>query len=486
MTTQDDRVDRLTPERRLLLERALLARKAAGTRGIPRRERVGPVPLSYSQQRLWFLDRLDPDSATYNASLVNRLIGPLDIAALQTAIAGLVQRHEPLRTAFISEDGEPRQVVLTEASPELRVVDVSGADDAAILSAVETEVRRPFDLERDVLLRALLLRVGVDDHVLVLTVHHIACDGWSRAITYSDLAELYAAQVENRPDALTSLAVRYTDYAEWQRERLSAERLERELQFWRGALAGAPTALQLPTDKPRPTVQSFSGAHEWFTLPGELASSLGALARARGATPFMALLAAFGVLLSRVCGQDDVLVGSPVANRQQAELAPLVGFFVNTLVLRVAVADEASYLDLIDQVRGTTTSAFAHQEVPFELIVDALRLPRDASRNPLFQVNFRVNSGQGAVLQLPGLTTVPMTVEQGSSRFDLAMELEYHADNALGGYVEYNLELFEPATIRRLVAQFREVLTQLVQHPSEPIGRLPLAVMRTTSSRSWG
>ncbi|REG14198.1 phosphopantetheine binding protein, partial [Archangium gephyra] len=354
--------------------------------------RDGALPLSFAQQRLWFLDQLEPGSAFYNVPAVVKLKGELDVGALERSFEELVRRHEALRTTFRVENGEPVQVISEEPRLAFPVEELSGLPEAEreaeAKRRVEEEALRPFDLARGPLLRTKLLKLGEREHVLVLVMHHIVSDGWSMGLLVRELGGLYEAFSRGKPSPLAELPVQYADYAAWQRQWLSGEVLEEQLGYWRKQLEGAPPALELPTDKPRPAVQSFRGGYRGFQWPRELQDAVKALAKKEGATPFMVLLAAFQTVLARYAGQQDVSVGSPIANRTRAETEGLIGFFVNTLVLRSKLDGDTTFRELLGQVREVTLGAYAHQEVPFEKLVEELRPERDLSRGPLFQVMF--------------------------------------------------------------------------------------------------
>ncbi|HEY0411492.1 MAG TPA: condensation domain-containing protein, partial [Candidatus Dormibacteraeota bacterium] len=331
-------------------------------------ERTAALPLSFAQERLWFIDRLDPGSAVYNIPVAWRLEGALDQAALERSLGEIVRRHEALRTVFAEVDEAPVQVVAPFGAFALPVEDLSGlgeADrEAAVRRRAGEEAARPFDLSEGPLFRAALLRLAAEDHVLLLVVHHIVSDGWSMGVLYRELSVLYEAYREGRTSPLPELGVQYADYAAWQREHLRGEVLDRQLAYWKERLAGAPELLEVPTDHPRPAVQTFRGAHERIQLSVELLERLQALGRSEGATLYMVLLGAFQVLLSKYSGSDDVVVGSPIAGRTRGEVEALIGFFVNTLVLRADLSGEPTFLDLLRRVRATALAAYAHQDVP--------------------------------------------------------------------------------------------------------------------------
>ncbi len=349
-------------------------------------------------------------SAGYGIAIGLRIAGDLRPELLEAAINGVVERHEALRTTFVAgPDGMAVQEIAAELRlvlPVIDLVDIEGETEARRL--FRAEASRGFDLQRGPLLRPLLVRLGDREHRLLLNLHHIVADGWSAGILVRELGEIYRALAEGRPPLLPPLAVQYGDFALWQRQWLSGETLETQIDWWKEALAGAPTVLELPTDRPRPPVQSFRGGTRAVTLPAALAAALRALGRRRGATLFMTLLAGFDVLLYRYTGQDDLLVGSPIANRPRAELEPLIGLFVNTLVLRGRLGARPRFRELLDRVRGNALDAYAHQDLPFERLVEELHVERSLARTPLHQVVFALQNNPATSISLPGLTLEPL------------------------------------------------------------------------------
>ncbi|MFG2602568.1 non-ribosomal peptide synthase/polyketide synthase [Streptomyces sp. NPDC048514] len=427
-----------------------------------------PAPLSYAQQRLWFLDRFEPGSTEYTTLSVLRLRGPLDRAALHTALDGLVARHEALRTTFEEHDGQARQIVHPPSPVDLPLEHLT--DAAGLDALLDRAAATPFDLAAGPLLRARLACLAADDHVLILAVHHIVTDGWSMGVLGRDLGELYTAAHENRPAALPALPVRYTDFAAWQRTR--ADRIEAGLGHWRQALAGV-TPLELPTDRPRPAVRTRDGALLTFTLPAALTERLRERGREADATLYMTLVTACQVLLARWAGQQDLTVGTVTAGRDRPELHDMVGMFVNTLVLRARVRPELPFRELLSEVRGTVLDAFAHQEVPFERVVDALQPERDTSRTPLFQVMVALHNLGAEALRLPGLQTEPVTPPVRNATFDLAFDF-VEQDGGLTGYLEYDTGLFDTATVVQLADRLRILLEAAAEDPGRPVGALPL------------
>ncbi|RMF36691.1 MAG: non-ribosomal peptide synthetase, partial [Chloroflexi bacterium] len=384
----------LPPEKRALLELLLKEEGVDLSRSLilPRKREGNALPLSFAQQRLWFLDQLAPNTPLYNIPDAIRLRGPLDVAVLERSLNEIVRRHESLRTTFRATDGKPVQVIAPTLKLPLPLVDLSGLPKAAREAEVQRlateEAQRPFDLSRGPLLRVTLLRLGDEEHVALLTMHHIISDGWSMRVLVQELAALYDAFSHGRPSPLPDLPIQYADFALWQREWLQGEVLEEQLAYWKQQLSGSPPVLELPTDRPRPPVQSFRGAHRPFMLPRPLSQAIKALCRREGVTPFMLLLAAFQTLLHRYTGQDDISVGTPIANRNRAEIEGLIGYFANTLVLRTDLSGDPPFRELLKRVREVALGAYAHQDLPFEMLVDALQPERDLSHTPLFQVMF--------------------------------------------------------------------------------------------------
>ena len=422
---------------------------------VPASER--PAPLSFAQQRLWFLAQLDPSSAVYNLPLAVDLRGDLDVPCLTAALREIVRRHEALRTTFHVIGAEPVQVVGGAEGVLLPVVDLSGAPGGEARRLTAEDAGRPFDLQKGSVFRSLLLRLGPAEHRLVVTLHHIASDGWSLGVFTRELAGLYKGFGEGRPPALPELPVQYSDFAIWQRRWLTGDVLARELAFWKEELRGLPPGLDLPTDRPRPPLQTFRGGSRPFVLDAGSAAGLRRLARAEGATLFMALLASFQSLLARVSGQDDLAVGTPVAGRTRAELEGLIGFFVNTLVLRVSLADDPAFRELVARTRERCLAVSAHQDLPFERLVEELKPERNLARPPLFQVLLVFQNTPRVPLDLPGLDVQARAVETGTAKFELHLSLEESA-GGLAGALEYNRDLFDAATVDRLLGHYATIL----------------------------
>ncbi len=439
--------------------------------------RNGALPLSFAQQRLWFLDQLEPGNAFYNVPAALRLKGPLDYQAFQQSFSEIVRRHEILRTTFGTVDGQPVQVIgpgLTMPLPMLDLRQTPEAErEAEVRRLIDHDARKPFDLERGPLLRAALLRLGEQEHVLVMTLHHIIADGWSAGVLVREIAMTYPALAAGRPSPLSALAIQYADYATWQRQWLHSEAIHGQIGYWKRQLAGSPPLLELPTDRPRPAVQNYDGARRPFMLPQGLSDQLKVLSQQAGVTLFMTLAAVFQTLLARYSGQDDICIGTPVANRSRAEISGLIGFFVNMLVLRGDLSGDPSFRELLERVQKVATEAYAHQDVPFEMLVDELQPERNLSHTPLFQVVIALQKAPLQRLELPGITLEPMLADSLTAKFDLTLSLVERTDG-LRGAVEYNTDLFDEATIARMLGHFQTLLEAVVVDPDQRISRLPL------------
>ncbi|WP_166212928.1 non-ribosomal peptide synthetase, partial [Cognatiluteimonas telluris] len=468
-----------------ILRRRLLATAVPNRQldSIPIADRAGVIPLSSAQQRLWFIDQLDPaGGSAYHVPTGLRFRGELDVAALKWALDRIVARHENLRTTFAKVDGSPRQVIAPESTSfglvEQDLQDLGGLDPQsqtdAVLALANKEARAPFDLEAGPLIRGRLLRLAADDHVLLLTMHHIVSDGWSIGVLVREFSTLYTAHLRGEPDPLPPLPIQYADYAVWQRAWLQGEALQRQLGFWRGHLSGAPALLELPTDRPRPPVQSYAGGAALVELPAELVQDIRSFSKRHGATAFMTLLASWSVLLSRLSGQSDIVVGSPAANRQRAELAPLTGFFVNTLALRTSLEGDPSVADMMAQVKRVALEAYSNQETPIELVFEALQPVRSMSHSTLFQTMLAFNNTpSGGVLGLPGLSLSGVEMPNDKSRFDMTLSLTEIGDR-IGGGLEYASDLFDAATIERWLGYWQRLLAAMVADDTQRVGAMPL------------
>ncbi|WP_158616584.1 non-ribosomal peptide synthetase [Corallococcus sp. CA054B] len=454
-------------------------------------DRAPEAPLSYAQERLWFLDQLEPGDARYHLPAAVRLQGPLDIAALRRGLDEVVHRHEALRTTFSQHQGRATQRVHAHVPFELPEVDLSAlspaARDAEVHQLAKQEARAPFALAQGPLLRGRLLRLGPDEHVLLLTLHHIVADGESVAVLLRELGALYAAFSTGAPPALAPLPLQYIDFALWQREWLADGVLERQLTHWKQRLAGAPSVLELPTDRPRPAVRTLAGGRHEIHLPAALAGGLAELGRREGATPFMTLLAAFQTLLLRYTGQDDLVVGCPLSNRTRVETEGLIGFFVNTLPLRTDASGNPTFRQLLGRVRESVLAAHEHQDVPFEKLVEALAVERDLGRTPLFQVAFSYQDAPLPSRALQGLHLTLLESESAPAKFDLDLALERGEDGGLTARFEYDADLFDAASIARLAEHFQVLLSSIAAAPNGHVGDLSLmtAEERHTLLHGW-
>ena len=442
---------------------------------LKRADRSVPQPLSFAQQRLWFLDQLAPGNAFYNMPTKWRMQGALNVSALELAINEIVARHEVLRTTFGMNGVEPTLIVSQERRDVWSVRDLSALSDvvreeqANVL--VSEEARRPFDLQHGPVFRATLLRLSAVDHVLVLNTHHIASDGWSLGVMRHELFTLYEAFVAEQPSPLAPLAVQYADYAAWQRTHFEGDVLDRQLAYWKEHLRDASPSIDLPTDRPRPPVQTYRGSSEVTQLPIELVDSLNALSRKEGATVFMTLLAGFCALLSRYSGQQDVVVGSAIAGRTHGDTENLIGLFVNTLALRTDLSGDPSFRQLLGRVRKTTINAYAHQDVPFERLVEELKPVRDSSRSPLYQVMLVLQNTPNHKVAMSGVQVTAFGSDNETSQTDLVLSLVEHP-NGIRATLKYNTDLFNADTIERMLEHYRNLLERLSQNPDEKVSQV--------------
>ncbi|HLJ32960.1 MAG TPA: condensation domain-containing protein, partial [Ktedonobacteraceae bacterium] len=478
-----ERLAKLSPEQRVALFQRL-KEKQRGEQAvgglIQRQERnVRAFPLSYAQERLWFLDQFEPGSSAYTIAQALLLRGSLHPKILQQTLALLISRHETLRTTFVAIDGQPQQVIATAGTVALPLIDLQGLAkderEVEITRLADMEAHRPFDLTRGPLLRVTLLRPEPTEHIVLLSMHHIISDAWSGSIFRQELLTIVAELARGAPVELPALPIQYVDFALWQRQRLQGAALETQLSYWKTKLAAIPV-LQLPADHPRPSLQTFRGAAQSLALSEALTKALHRLARQEGATLFMILLAAFNVLLYRYTGQEDIAVGSLIANRTRAEIEGLIGFFVNTLVLRTDVSGNPTFRELLQRDREVCLEAYGHQDLPFERLVDALQPERSLSYSPLFQVMCTLEN-------MPVLSST--TTEHGSleiyalptgtatSKFDLSLFLS-ESQHGLTMEVEYNTDLFEPGTIQRMLTHLRILLEGIVEQPGCKVAQLPL------------
>ena len=464
--------------RQALLQKLLRAEgfRASDTDPILPREQHGPAPLSFAQQRLWFLQQLEPESYVYNIPVALRIEGPLNLAALEESMNKVICRHESLRTNFRTANGQAFQFINPPFSLHLSPEDIEAATETLrereIVNRANQELRHAFDLTQGPLLRAALLRFSETDHVLLLTLHHIVADGWSIGVLLRDLGAYYGSSQGRRPD-LPPLPVQYADFTAWQRHEKHNALLAAELAYWKHELAGIPPRLELPTDRPRPERRTFRGSNIPFLVPRKLQERLMQLGQSEGATLFMVLLAAFNVLLHRYSGQGDIAVGTPVAQRNRPEIEELIGFFVNTLVLCTQLSGDFTFRELLRRVKEVSLGAFAHQDLPFEKLVEELHPQRNLGQSPLFQVMLDLQNAPMALEQISGLRLSLAPVETDTAKFDLTLTF-CQTSQGLDAALEYSAELFDEATARRMAANFLTLLEGISEHPDRQIALLPL------------
>ncbi|MCI0491098.1 MAG: condensation domain-containing protein [Blastocatellia bacterium] len=473
----------MTPERFELARMLLEEQGVAFSRlMITPQKRPDRIPLSFAQQRLWFLDQLKPGNSAYNIHLPVRMIGKLNLTALQQTISEIVRRHETLRTTFTSEEGLAFQVIAPVRPVALPVVDLTGLQqnerEAEAKRLLMEESLCPFDLSKGPLLRNCLIRLGEEDHIAALTTHHIISDAWSMGVFISEVGKLYKPFCEGDNSPLPELPIQYADYAIWEQRWLSAEVLDEQLAYWKRQLGGSLPVIGLPTDKPRPSEESFNGAHLSLALSAELSDRLNRLSRGEGATLFMTFLAAFKVLLFSYSQQEDIIVGTSNSNRSRAETESLIGFFINTLVLRTDLSGNPTFKELLGRVRKVTLEAFAHQNVPFKKLVEAINPERAGNRSPLNQVKFVLQNAPAGSLDLPGLTLIPLNYEVTSAHCDLTL---YVATNAQGltATFEYSTELFNASTIERMLQHFEKLLDNIARMPDASLRVLSEEIVQT-------
>ncbi|MBD2448701.1 non-ribosomal peptide synthase/polyketide synthase [Nostoc sp. FACHB-152] len=450
------------------------------TAPILRRVENADLQLSYAQQRLWFLDQFEPDSPFYNIPIALRLTGKLELTALEQSLQEIIARHEALRTNFITIDGQPIQVIRGIGNSEQEVVSVvdlkhlsANEQEIAVQQIGQLQFSQPFDLAKEALVRAKLVVLSDTENILFVCMHHIVADGWSMGVFISELATLYNAYSIGQSSPLAPLPIQYADFAIWQRQWLVEDVLQSQLSYWEQQLKDAPALLSLPTDRPRPSVQTYNGTHQEFALSGELTNKLAKLSQEQGVTLFMTLLAAFDTLLYRYTGQEDILVGSPIANRDRSEIEGLIGFFVNTLVMRTDLAGNPTFSELLSRVRDMAMSAYSHQHLPFEMLVEALQPERDLSYTPLFQVMFVLQNAPTSGLELTGLNVSSFLIKGTTSRFDLTLIMQ-NSPTGLVGVWEYNTDLFDASTIDRMTSHFVTLLEGIIANPEQRISQLPL------------
>ena len=448
---------------------------AAADNAIPRRPAGGPAPLSLEQQRLWFFNQLEPGSALYNMPIASRMRGPLNPAALQQALDAVLARHEALRTRFVGQ--EPAQTIDAASSVPMHTIDLRhlpvAQREAEARRLLEVEAKVPFDLSRDLMVRTVLVRLDDQDWVFLVMMHHIASDDWSWRVFCSEVAAAYAAIVANRKAEFPEPPIQYGDFAVWQKEWLRGDVLKKELEYWKKQLADAPPVLELPTDFPRPVSQTFRGACEWLDFSPRLSDEVNALSQAGNFTPYMILLAAFQALLHRYTGQEDIVLGSPVAGRSRASLENLIGLFVNMLVLRTKLDGNTTFFEVLHRTQATVLEALAHQEMPFDKLVEELQPERSASYSPLIQVMFALQDELSDNLKLPGLAISQFPLDPGTAKFDLTFTI-VKSGAQYRCCAEYNTDLFEAATVRRMLAHYERILESVASDPDQPLADIPL------------
>ncbi|HOM71830.1 MAG TPA: amino acid adenylation domain-containing protein, partial [Armatimonadota bacterium] len=475
MSDLSRRIANLPPEKRALLEKRLAQQKSLedARKSIPRAAVSDRYQLSFCQERLWFLDQLEPGSPMYNILKAVRISGKLDIASLQRALDKVLAKHISLRTNFTSTDGIPYQFIREIPPIELPVLDLSHLSgdmlDSEISRIGRDEVWKPFDLLKDPLIRFLLLRIQAEEHLLIFVVHHIVFDGWSMSVFVRDIAET----CESLEADLQELPIQYVDYAAWQREWLQGDVLDKQLSYWKSRLGDDFPVLDLPTDYPRPAVQSYRGDRITRTLPSDLVSRLKAFSQAEGATMFMTLLTAFKILLSSYTGRGDIVVGCPIAGRTKVETEQLIGFFVNMLVIRTNIERKQSFRELLRQVREVSLGAYAHQDLPFEKLVEELQPERNPSRTPLFQVVFNYRNMPPASVKTKSLKMDVIDLESGIVRFDLDLEITENSEGLFCTF-DYNSDLFKPETIHRMLDHYEVLLKGITTEPDKPVKDIPI------------
>lgn len=476
MTELSARLANLSPAKRALLQQRLQEQSGQGRRSTIPCRNAPAAPLSFAQQRLWFLSQLEPELPIYTVAHTAELTGNLRIDLVQRVLDTIVQRHTLLHSRVDDSTGEPVLHTLSPQPVPLTVVDLrqeSIADrDQSVQRLIQQAIQQPFDLSQGSMLRAVVIQLDPTRALLLLTNHHIISDDWSIAVFWREFATLYSAFSTGQASPLTDLPIQYGDFAHWQRQWLQGETLQSQLEYWTQQLGGELPDLELPLDRPRPAVQTFNGAQLELVLDSALTEQLKLLSRQEGATLFMTLLAAFNLLLHRYTGQDDVVVGSPIANRNQIETEGLIGLFANMLVLRTDLSGNPTARSLIGRVRERAIAAYAHQDLPFEKLVAALQPNRDRSRSPLFQVVFALQTQPSLSFTLPELTLTPSDVDTGIAHFDLSIDL--FEGEEIQGWVNYNTDLFDAATIQRLIGHYQTLLAAIVAHPDQPISTLPI------------
>jgi hypothetical protein len=472
------RIAALSPEKRQLLLQKLNNKKEdvlSHTKIKPQGRESNTFPLSFSQQRLWFLDQLQPGNPALNICQFMRLSGWLNVPALEQSFQEVVKRHEALRTTFTIVNGQPLQVISPASVFTIQLVNFQELPldkrESEVLHLAKQETQKSFDLTQDCLLRVTLLKLSETEHILLLSIHHIAADAWSIGVLISEITTLYENFSRGYPSPLPELRIQYADFAVWQRQWLQGEKLETLLSYWQQQLGGQLPVLQLPTDMPRPKVQTFNGARQCLVLPKSFSEQLKALYQREGITLFMILLAGFKTLLYWYTGQEDIVIGTDIANRNQPEIRGIIGFFVNQLVLRTDLSRNPSFRELLERVREVTLEAYSHQDLPFDKLVDALNPVRHTARSPLFQIKLILENTQAPALQLSNLTIKPLEVEKKTTQLDLLWEIT-ETQQGIVAALEYNTDLFYAPTIARMLKHFETLLNQVVAKPTAKLNEL--------------
>ena len=465
----------LSPAKRALFEKWM--RGKFTDQSIPQRSHQNPAPLSFAQERLWFLDQLQPNQPLYNEAYAFRLEGSLNVTALTQSLNEILYRHEVLRVNFTTIDRQPFQIISPILTLALPIVDLQLLSKdklkAEVQRLVTEEQARPFDLANDPLVRVTLLQLYEAQYVLLFTMHHIVCDQWSFGVIIREIVALYKAFFRDKPSSLPELPIQYVDFAIWQRQWLQGEVLEAQVSYWKQQLSGAPALLELPTDHPRPPIQTNRGAKQSLVLSKSLAEALRVLSQQEKATLFMTLLAAFQTLLYRYTSQDDIVVGTTISGRNRAEIEGLIGFFVNTLVIRTDLSGTPSFREILNRIREVALGAYANQDLPFEQLVEKLQPKRNLSHTPLFQVMFQLHNTPTTTLELPGLTLSPLEFDKETAKFDLTLSM-VEIKQGLIGTLEYNTDLFNAATITQMLGHFQSLLEGIVVNPDQQISKLPI------------
>jgi len=476
--TISTRRSQLSPAKQAILEKRLRGECKSDNQEkfIPRRSQQNPVPLSYAQQRLWFLAQLEPDSPFYNVPGVVRLQGQLNFEALQDSLQKIINRHEALRCNFQIVEDNPVALISPKKSLLFPIVDISelpaNLQAAEVKKLAYQEAQQPFNLSSDLLLRAKLVQLNAEEHVLLFTMHHIVSDGWSIGVLVHELATLYQA-FGNGNSPLPELPIQYGDFAIWQQDYLQGEVLTTQKKYWKQQLGGSLPVLQLPTDYPRPAVQSYKGNKHCFTVSKSLTTALKNLSQQAGATLFMTLLAAFKTLIYRYVKEDDIIIGTAIANRNLPQIEKLIGFFVNTLVLRTDVSGNPSFLDLLARIKEVTLDAYNNQDLPFEKLVEEIQPERNLSHNPLFQVWFALNNSPMPSLKMGELTLTISEADSATAQFDISLDMVEQQEELIGTF-EYSSDLFDADTITRIAAHFQTLLLGIIANPEQQIATLPL------------